>query len=108
MGLNFLSGSLHFEDFGHGLPASHCADDNELSFTTYVDVQFVLSRDITDCCTLRCGYQGMVINGLAMTGDLLDRNRLMLDQGQTYSTLVATYQGSMILHGGWIGFEIRR
>ena len=39
------------------------SDDNELSFTTYVDVQLMVSRDVTNWLTIGCGYQGMVING---------------------------------------------
>lgn len=107
-GVNFLAGWLQHTVWGHGMPRDDLSDNFDTSFTTYLDIQVMLSREISRACTVRCGYQGMVVHGLALTGDLLDRNRTMLDQGQRYAAMVLPYQGSVILHGFWLGLEIRR
>jgi hypothetical protein len=107
-GLNSLSGSLAYTESGHGIPPIAIQDDHEYAYVNFVDLRVGISYWFVDGFAVRGGYEGIVINGLALTGDLLDRNRASLNSGQPYTFLIAPYQGSTILHGGWLGIEVRR
>ena len=104
-GVNFLSSSLQYEDDTGRVPGFNAADDGQTSWVTYLDLRLGTGLYLSENISIRVGYDVLAVNGLALTSDLLDRNRAELDIGEPYHMLMSPYQGSTILHGAWLAVE---